>query len=356
MSREETPAPAAIWAKLRSHFLETKPAAEREHIFERSTRVAQRLDQWAGRYPVIRRERVWPLALSVTAAAPFSTVAELFATAIVSLWVFTLDDLFDEGPLSLAELEERSVHYHTIAQGLSPPMAGDPLACALSEVRTALMQHPLFEALEAEWVAALWGTMAGMLQEHRWRSRYQQEGPAMLPTYAEYLACGRYSIGGPPHIWAALITTDDPTTPRHLAHLRSMEQIASTCIRLANDLQSHAKEMAEGKFNALVLLSQRFQSAGSPAEEAHNQALAHVREQIASGLQRLASLQAQRQTQTGHPEAAIADIARFVCEFYTRHDYHTFVHPATATDSTGLTTAEPSSSQPHSPLHKKGAP
>ena len=35
-------------------------------------------------------------------------------------------------------------------------------------------------------------------------------------------------------------------------------------------------------------------------------------------------LQAAARTQTGRPEAAIADIARFVCDFYTEHDYHTF--------------------------------
>ena len=33
-------------------------------------------------------------------------------------------------------------------------------------------------------------------------------------------------------------------------------------------------------------------------------------------------------TQTGRPEAAIDNIARFVCDFYTHHDYHTFLAQA----------------------------
>ena len=37
-----------------------------------------------------------------------------------------------------------------------------------------------------------------------------------------------------------------------------MEEIASTCIRLANDLQSYQKEVDEGKINALVILSRGY--------------------------------------------------------------------------------------------------
>jgi len=33
-------------------------------------------------------------------------------------------------------------------------------------------------------------------------------------------------------------------------------------------------------------------------------------------------------TQTAKPEAAIDNIARFVCDFYTHHDYHTFLAQA----------------------------
>jgi len=42
----------------------------------------------------------------------------------------------------------------------------------------------------------------------------------------------------------------------------------------------------------------------------------------------LAELRKAAVTQTGRPEAAIDNIARFVCDFYTHHDYHTFLAQA----------------------------
>lgn len=312
------------WAGVHSRFLDARDATAQLRIFDLSARTAQSLYRWAARYPLIRRVRVWPLALSVAAAAPDSSIEALIATARLSLWVFTLDDLFDEERVPRDELSRRAARYHAIAHNQPTAPARDSLATALRDVRDDLTRYPLFAALGHEWAAALCGTIDGMTQEYAWRQSYRQGDAASLPTYEEYLAAGRYSIGGPPHVWAALITTDDPSTPRHLEHLRPMEQVASTCIRLANDLQSHAKELAEGKINALVLLSHAFQADGCSVEEATRQAMARVTTEITAGLDRLADLQAAACTQTGRPEAVIADVARFVCDFYTTHDYHTF--------------------------------
>jgi hypothetical protein len=71
------------------------------------------------------------------------------------------------------------------------------------------------------------------------------------------------------------------------------------------------------------LLSRKLQEDGLPPAEAHHGAELEIRAQIARGLADLAGFRARAQTRTGHPEAAIDDIARFVCEFYTQHDYHT---------------------------------
>src|SRR5688572_17976955 len=124
---------------------------------------------------------------------------------------------------------------------------------------------------------------------------------------------------------ASLITTGDPSTPQHREHLRAMEQMASTCIRLANDLQSYPKEVAEGKINALIILCHALRASGLSQESVHDLAERRVRVDISSGLDRLSDLQQTARTRTGRPEAAIADIARFVCDFYSEHDYHTFV-------------------------------
>lgn len=312
------------WRNLRSRFLESRDAAEQLKIFDLSARVAQQLHRWAARYPLIRRVRVWPLALSVAAAAPFASVEALISTARLSLWVFTLDDLFDEERVPQSELTKRAERYRGIAHNQLKAPAGDSLASALVEIRNDLAGYPLFGALGNGWVAALCGTIDGMTREYNWRLAYRRNGAAALPSYEDYLDTGLYSIGGPPHVWAALITTGDPSTPSHLESLRSMERLASTCIRLANDLQSYQKEVQEGKINALVILSQALRDRGLDADVAYRQAEAMVAAEIQTNLQELTRLRAAVGTRTGHPEAAVADIGHFVCDFYVSHDYHTF--------------------------------
>jgi len=162
-----------------------------------------------------------------------------------------------------------------------------------------------------------------MLCEYRWRDVFRDQATATLPLYAEYVANGLYSIGGLLHVWATLITVDDASTPHHLEHLLLMGRLACTCIRLANDLQSFHKELAEGKINALVLLSQGYMREGLTADEAHARARRRVQADITDALGQLGVLQAAAQTDTGRPETAMADIARFVCDFYVEHDYHT---------------------------------
>jgi hypothetical protein len=328
---QQTPAAKdSPWGGLRSRFLASLDPAEQVRIFDLSARTSQTLHRWAARYPLIRRVRVWPLALSVAAGAPFTSVEALISTARLSLWVFTLDDLFDEERVPQSELMKRAERYRALTHNEIPCPSGDSLATALCELRDDLASYPLFGPLGSEWANALCGTIEGMMREYQWRLAYRKgaDSRATLPTYEEYVATGRYSIGGPPHIWAALITSDDPSTPAHLDHLRAMEQLASTCIRLANDLQSYQKEVDEGKINALVILSRELRANGMPEEEAYKQAEARVRADILAGLKQLTALRDSAVTQSSRPEAAIDNIARFVCDFYTHHDYHTFLAQA----------------------------
>ena len=318
------------WGGLRSRFLASLDPAEQVRIFDLSARTSQTLHRWAARYPLIRRVRVWPLSLSVAAGAPFTSVEALISTARLSLWVFTLDDLFDEERVPQAELMKRAERYRALAHREIPCPTGDSLATALCELRDDLAKYPLFGPLGTEWANSLCGTIDGMMREYHWRLAYRKgaDENATLPTYDEYVATGRYSIGGPPHIWAALITSDDASTPAQLDHLRAMEELASTCIRLANDLQSYQKEIQEGKINALVILSRELRARGVSEEAAYAQAEARVRADIEAGLQQLTRLRDAAVTQTARPEAAIDNIARFVCDFYTHHDYHTFLAQA----------------------------
>jgi hypothetical protein len=308
----------------RSAFLEKLIPSERDWVIALSARLAEALYPWAAQYTDIRVRRVRPLALSVAAAAPFSDLEALVATAQVSLWVFALDDRFDESKQSRSDLEHDAARFHAIAGNQLYPEPGDSLEAALADVCRGLRRFPLFESLGTIWIKALQGTIAGMLQESAWNEDYRRRGWAALPPYPAYLANGRYSIGGPPHVWAAVITSNDVSAPENLGILRPMEEIASCCVRLANDLQSEAKEVVEGKFNAIALLSQPFKSRAVPDDVARELARTAIREQIAHGQVELARYRAAARTRTGHPEAAIDDIARFVCEFYADYDYHTF--------------------------------
>jgi hypothetical protein len=75
-------------------------------------------------------------------------------------------------------------------------------------------------------------------------------------------------------------------------------------------------------------LSRQFREQGVAERTAYERAEARVRADIAARLDELSELRRARVTDTGHPEAAIDNIARFVCDFYTHHDYHTFLAQA----------------------------
>jgi len=319
---------ASPWVGLRSTFLEARGPAEQVRVFDLTARTAQALHRWAARFPLMRRVRVWPLALSIAAAAPFSTVDALITVARQGLWVFALDDLFDEEHVTPRELLRRAERYQAIARDERAPAEQDSLAVALREVREDLAGYPLFPQIETRWINAFCAGVDAMTREYHWREerRSGRAEPAYpMPDYESYLVTGICSINAQPHSWATVTTIGDASAADHLEHLAAMAETASVCIRLANDLQTYPKEQAEGKINALVLLSQSLQAQGLSEAEAYRQAESRVRREIALGLKTLAALQARTRTRTGRPEAAVADIARFACDFYTSHDYHTFV-------------------------------
>lgn len=322
-----TSSDAELTYGLQSRFLEELDHVQKLRIFDLTTRASRELHRWAARYPLIRRMRVWPLSLSVAAAAPFASVEALVSMARVSLWVFTIDDLFDEEIVSSAELVRRIRRYKQILAGeqVSRAEERDTLVLALQDIRDDLAEYELFGELEEDWGAAVRGTLDGMMQEHEWRTHYRVEGTgAHLPTYEEYLENGLYTVGGPPHIWTALIALGDRSILDNYNRVRELGLSASTCIRLANDLRSYEKEIREAKINSVVILQREALIQGHNHDKSLDWACEVVRHEIQRELARCAALQKQASTKTGYPERAIADIARFVCDFYINHDYHMF--------------------------------
>jgi hypothetical protein len=185
----------------------------------------------------------------------------------------------------------------------------------LHETWLELARQPLFPSLVAPWRQALRGHLRGHLQEHRWRSDYRHN-PASLPSYADYLAAGRHTIGFPLIPWTFLIAFGDPSAPAHLAGLEEMAATAGVCLRLANDLRSHERELGEGKINAVLILGQGNDIAAKRSAEER------IRGDIESGL---TSLRRQRQalaTICDLPSAAILGMAETGCRFYHRRDFH----------------------------------
>jgi hypothetical protein len=325
----EVPGPRAaeLIYGLHSTFLLELDDEQRLRIFDLAARASRELHKWAARYPLMRRVRVWPVCLSVAAAAHFTSADIVVNMARMSLWIFTIDDLFDEEIVPFAELRRRIARYNDILAGARADQRRerDKLALALQGIRDDLSTAPLFPVLWDKWAEAVSGTLGAMMREHEWRILYRSgSGDAQLPSYDSYLSYGIYSIGGPPVIWTSLVAISDESTLEHLPRLKQLEHTASLCLRLSNDLRSRSKEIAEGNVNSIVIRQHEAMERGHPSEVAQEIACATVQEDIRRGLARCQELQRQARTRTGYPERVMTDIARFVCDFYVHHDYHTF--------------------------------
>ena len=123
------------WGRMHSRFMASLDLRDQSHIFDLSVRTSAALQLWAERHPAIRAVRVPPLSLSVAAGAPFSSVEALISTARLSLWVFTLDDWFDEQCAPELILRRQAEHFRGLAYQQIPCPTGDLLGPALCEVR-----------------------------------------------------------------------------------------------------------------------------------------------------------------------------------------------------------------------------
>jgi hypothetical protein len=321
------PAGADLLSSIRSKYLSSLDEDQKLRIFDLTTRVSRELHRWALRYPLIRKVRVWPVCLSVAAGAPFASANVLTSMARMGLWIFTIDDMFDEEMVPYSELQRRVAHYHDILAGgrINPQANRDTMALALHNIREDLRSYPLFADLQDEWAEAIARTLDAMMREHEWRVSFQSSGTIpLLPNYFAYLNFGLYSCGYPPNVWTTLIALGDPSVLQHLARFKEMERTTSVCVRLANDLKSYAKELDEGKINAVVIRQYEAMARGLSAPQALASAQEVVKQDLWQELQHCNSLQTQIRTSSLQPERAIADTARFVCDFYEHHDYHTY--------------------------------
>ena len=293
----------------------------------KAARVGGRLRQWAPDDEPVRQERIEPLALSITAAAPGASVASLAATAQVSPWVFAIDDIFDDRLVPIELLRERCRHYVAQARGDldEPSDPDDPMEVALAAVLLDLRPFSLFEPLRATWAAALARTLLGMLFEDAAQRRYAaDENPDELPTYAAYLEPGLNSIGAPAHTAAVLLTSIDASVPHALSALARLGREVAISIRLANDLRSFDRERRDGAVNASLIHQHDLALAGVPQAAARRGSRHRVEEAIDAAMRRARGLARKVRTRSGDPEAAILGIGEVVTAFYRSYDHHTY--------------------------------
>ncbi len=139
-SEEPKTGGADLWSGIRSKYLADLNEDQKLRIFDLTTRVSREFHRWAARYPLIRKVRVWPVCLSVAAGAPFASASALTSMARMGLWIFTVDDLFDEEMVPYPEFQRRITRYHDILAGgrLDPQSERDTLALALHNIREDL--------------------------------------------------------------------------------------------------------------------------------------------------------------------------------------------------------------------------
>ena len=237
----------------------------RAAVLSLAASATEALGAWASRHPCIRAVRAKSVALTFAASAPFCGSEAVVSTARVSLWIFAIDDLFDEEEASFEALVSRAETYRRMIRGdESTVPADDPVGSCLAEIIADLSSYPLFRALRGAWAHALIGTIDAMIRECQWRREYRASKRTRLPSYDDYIANGLYSVGGPPHFMTWIVTIGDASSVEKLPFLQRLAEIASTCIRLANDLQTYEREIAEGNVNSILIFQ-----GGATLAQAH---------------------------------------------------------------------------------------
>jgi hypothetical protein len=197
---------------------------------------------------LVRPDRSQAIAAIVSHAGVGLPMRVLAMVADAGMVLFALDDLLDDGALTLDESTLRVAQYTAVARGEAcPEVAFDPIARAITDLRRRLAMTDLRGDLLDAWADAMARMLAAM----------GAELPGACDPAADldaYLSTARDSIGV---AWVTLtgwIATSASATRAVLPALRRAERDFSTAVRLANDLRSCERERREGRVNAVTLV------------------------------------------------------------------------------------------------------
>jgi hypothetical protein len=219
-----------------------RPSTETRHVF-RHVAASKILPS-----SLVRHDRSQAIAAIVSHAGVGLSMRVLALVADAGLVLFAIDDLLDDGALTLDDAALRIEQYTAVARGeFCPEVAFDPIALAITDLRRRLAMTDLRGDLLAAWADAMGRMLAGM----------GAELPGACDPAADleaYLATARDSIGVEWITLTAWIATSASATRVQLPALRRAERDLSTAVRLANDLRTEDRERREGRVNAVTLV------------------------------------------------------------------------------------------------------
>jgi hypothetical protein len=298
---------------------------EQERIRQRATSLSGRLEEWAQRYDVLRTSRIPMAALTTATVLPHASLADATTAAQMILWIFGMDDQFDERLIPLKEIPSTIDCWCAIAGG-DPAAARDLLGEILVELQGRLAQSDAFELFREYWISHLRRLGETMAQEYEYGLAYRARGSESLPALDEYVRSGMYSIGLPFWMSAALILLRDPAVPAHFELVDQAIMHAGVAIRLYNDLRTFEKEVCEGGVNSIMIVccDLRSRYPDVPEAKALSEARQHVLTLADTDAQHCYELVAQLGAGSQFQET-LRRLVALHAHFYARtmHDYHT---------------------------------
>jgi hypothetical protein len=303
-----------------SRYLASLPTAEQERLLDVAGQVTEVCERWLDEYPVVLRPSVTGACSLVSAVGmPALAVPELALLTRWWLWIFGIDDRFDDYARSDDELTEWALRF-TNSLRYTEITEGDPLIAAFCSICRDIAQYPLYPPLHASWRRGMRDIVHGMLVERQWHTALSG---SEFPRYETYLANGMRTISMRPYTVTACILADDPAAAADFASLAPMISASARCFRLANDLRSDARERAEGKLNAVSLLQHDLIGTGMSEAAAVEMAQARLRAACTADLARLARLRSSVPPTLRTLAGFLCAHTDFVCDMYERGDYDT---------------------------------
>lgn len=228
-----------------AELLEAFPAGEPAKLARTAQALAGRLGKRFTLYEDFDPVRFESTAWITVMENPARTIVQHERAAAVTLWIFSIDNVIDEGRWPEDRVRERLDHYKRLVRGRDQVDPADPFSLVMGETVTRLSQTTLYRSLGGRFNESVSAMLDGMVREAF------GPHPATLP---EYLDFARFTIGVPTYVLASWMLSVDVGELPDEDGLFTLLDAGARVIRLANDLRTAEKELREGNLNAVMLL------------------------------------------------------------------------------------------------------